>query len=164
LDKEEAMIHSRTLAALLLAAGTWGVASAQQAPAHGAAGTHHQAAAAGAASTQQTPPMAIVKELMTKQLPDYPGKEALMIEVEYPPGGADPVHRHDAHGFIYVLEGTIVMGVRGSEPVTLTAGQTFYEGPNDVHTIGHNASTTKPARFIVLLLKNTGAPVLTPVQ
>ena len=156
------MIYSRTLAALLLAAGTWSTASAQQAPAHGAAGVH-QAPAASRATAQQTPPMAKVKELMTRQLPDYPGKEAVLIEVEYPPGGADPVHRHDAHGFIYVLEGTIVMGVRGDEPVTLTAGQTFYEGPNDVHTIGHNPSTTEPARFLVWLLKNSGAPILTPV-
>jgi quercetin dioxygenase-like cupin family protein len=157
------MIYSRTLATLLLAAGTWSAASAQQAPAHGAAGAH-QPAAAGSATAQQMPPMAKVKELMTRQLPDYPGKEALMIEVVYPPGGADPIHRHDAHGFIYVLEGTIVMGVRGGEPVTLTAGQTFYEGPSDVHTIGHNASATEPARFLVMLLKNSGSPILTPVQ
>ena len=117
------------------------------------------------ALTQQAraePPAAIVTPVMTKPLDDYPGKEALMILVEYPPGAADPVHRHHAHGFIYVLEGSIVMQVRGGKEVTLTPGQSFYEGPNDVHTVGHNASQTKPAKFLVLLLKDKGAPVLVP--
>lgn len=108
------------------------------------------------------PPAAIVTPVMTKPLDDYPGKEALMIVVEYPPGAVDPVHRHHAHGFIYVLEGSIVMQVRGGKEVTLTPGQSFYEGPNDVHTVGHNASQTKPAKFLVLLLKDKGAPVLVP--
>ncbi|PRX27021.1 quercetin dioxygenase-like cupin family protein [Paraburkholderia sp. BL18I3N2] len=107
-------------------------------------------------------PVAIVTPLMTQPLDDYPGKEALMIAVEYPPGAADPVHRHHAHGFIYVQEGSIVMQVKGGKEVTLTPGQTFYEGPNDVHTVGRNASQTKPARFLVLLLKDKGAPVLVP--
>lgn len=119
---------------------------------------------ASAAQAQQEPPLAHVTPLMTKALADYPGKEGLLISVEYPPGAVDPVHRHDAHGFIYVLEGSIVMGVRGGKPVTLTQGQTFYEGPNDVHTIGRNASATKPAKFLVFLLKNSNAPVLTPVE
>jgi quercetin dioxygenase-like cupin family protein len=107
-------------------------------------------------------PDAIVTPLMTQPLADYPGKEALMIAVEYPPGGADPVHRHNAHSFVYVLEGTIVMQVKGGKEVTLTPGQTFYEGPNDIHTVGRNASKTRPAKFIVLLLKDKGAPVLIP--
>jgi len=103
----------------------------------------------------------IVTALMLKELADMAGKEVLMITVEFPPGGADPVHGHDAHGFIYVLEGSIVMQVRGGEEVTLTPGQTFYEGPDDVHTVGRNASSTRPARFLVFLLKNRGvAPVL----
>lgn len=105
-----------------------------------------------------------VAPLMTQALADHPGKEVLMITVEYPPGGADPVHRHDAHGFIYVLEGSIVMGVKGGKEVTLTAGQTFYEGPADVHTVGRNASATKPAKFLVFLIKNRDAPVLVPVE
>jgi quercetin dioxygenase-like cupin family protein len=105
---------------------------------------------------------AVVKPLMTKELPDLPGKEALMITVDYPPGSKDAVHRHNAHAFIYVLEGSIVMQVKGGKPVTLTPGQTFYEGPNDVHVIGRNASTTKPARFLVVFVKNQGAPVLVP--
>jgi quercetin dioxygenase-like cupin family protein len=107
---------------------------------------------------------AVVKPLMTKELADMPGKEALMITVEYPPGSSDAIHRHNAHTFVYVLEGSIVMQVKGGKQVTLTPGQTFYEGPDDVHVVGRNASTTKPARFVVLLLKNQGAPVLVPAQ
>jgi quercetin dioxygenase-like cupin family protein len=107
-------------------------------------------------------PEAIVTPLMTKPLDDYPGKEAMMITVEYPPGSVDPVHRHHAHAFVYVLEGAIVMQLKGGKEVTLTRGQTFYEGPNDIHTVGRNASQTKPAKFIVLLLKDEGAPVLVP--
>lgn len=117
-----------------------------------------------AAVAHASPPPAQVSPLLAKALADYPGKEVQIIEVEYPPGGADPVHRHDAHGFVYVLKGSIAMGVRGGKPVTLTAGQTFYEGPNDVHTIGRNASATQPAKFLVFLLKESGAPVLTPVE
>ena len=98
---------------------------------------------------------------MTKALADYPGKETLMLIAEYPPRAVDPVHRHHAHGFIYVLEGSIVMSVQSGKPTTLTPGQTFYEGPNDVHTIGRNASLTKPAKFLVFLLKNSDEPVLT---
>src|SRR5215467_5784219 len=105
-----------------------------------------------------------VTPLMSKDLPDIPGKEALMITVVYPPGSSDPIHRHNADAFVYVLEGTIVMQLNGGKEVTLTPGQSFYEGPNDVHTIGRNASTTKPAKFIVLLVKNKDAPVLVPVK
>ena len=105
-----------------------------------------------------------VTSLMSKPLSDIPGKELLMITVEYPPGGSDPVHRHNAHALVYVLEGSIVMGVNGEKPVTLTAGQTFYEGPNDIHTVGRNASETMPAKFLVVLLKDKDAPVLTPVK
>ncbi len=119
---------------------------------------------AGTANAQQTPPEAIVTPLMTKALPDYPGKEALMLTVVYPPGAADPVHRHNAHAFVYVLEGSIVMGVRGGKSVTLTPGQTFYEGPNDVHTIGHNASLTESAKFLVVLFKDSDAPVAIPAH
>ncbi|WP_445143540.1 cupin domain-containing protein [Dyella sp. Tek66A03] len=118
------------------------------------------AQAAAPAPTATTPPQAKVSELMTKALKDYPGKEALMITVVYPPGAVDPVHRHNAHAFVYVLEGSIVMGLKGGKEVTLTPGQTFYEGPDDVHTVGRNASQTKPAKFLVLLLKNQGEPVL----
>jgi quercetin dioxygenase-like cupin family protein len=105
-----------------------------------------------------------VTPLMTKALSDIPGKEVLMITVEFPPGGADPVHRHNAHGFIYVLEGSIVMQVRGGPEVTLTPGQTFYEGPGDIHTVGRNASSTRPAKFVVLLLMDTGSPPVVPAQ
>ena len=105
-----------------------------------------------------------VKELFAIDLADYPGKQALMIEVSYPPGAQDMVHRHDAHAFVYVLEGQIVLQVKGQPAVTLKAGQTFYEGPADVHVVGRNASNTEPARFVVVLLKAKGAPVLTPVK
>ena len=105
-----------------------------------------------------------VKDLFAIDLPDSPGKEGRMIEVSYPPGARDVVHRHDAHAFVYVLEGKIIMELKGQPPVTLTAGQTFYEGPTDVHVVGRNASDSEPARFVVVLLKNKGAPILTPVQ
>ena len=105
-----------------------------------------------------------VKDLFAIDLPDAAGKEGRMIEVSYPPGARDMVHRHDAHAFVYVLEGTIVMQLKGQPAVTLSAGQTFYEGPADVHVVGRNASTTEPARFVVVLLKAKGAPILTPVK
>ncbi len=105
-----------------------------------------------------------VTELMSKDLPEYPGKEGLMIMVEYPPGSSDPVHRHNADAFLYVLEGSVIMQVKGGKEVTLTPGQTFYEGPADVHVVGRNASSTKPAKFVVFLVKDKGAPVLVPVQ
>lgn len=101
-----------------------------------------------------------VSSLMVKQLANIPGKEVEMITVVYPPGSQDPIHRHNAHAFVYVLEGSIIMQVKGGEQVTLGPGQTFYEGINDVHTVGRNASTTQPAKFVVLLLKDKGAPVL----
>jgi len=105
-----------------------------------------------------------VTEVFSKDLSDIPGKEGSMITVEYPPGSADPVHRHNAHGFIYVLEGSIVMQVRGGKKVTLTAGQSFYEGPDDVHVVGRNASQTAPAKFVVFLVKDKGAPVFIPTN
>ena len=122
------------------------------------------AAACLAVAHAEAAPEAKVAPLMSKDLADLPGKEGLMITVDYPPGAVDPVHRHNAHAFLYVLEGSIVMGVRGGKEVTLTAGQTFYEGPTDVHTVGRNASKTKPAKFIVFLVKDKGAPVLIPTN
>jgi len=105
-----------------------------------------------------------VTQVLSKDLTDFPGKEGLMLTVEYPPGGADPVHRHNAHAFVYVLEGSIVMQLQGGKETTLTPGQTFYEGPDDVHVVGRNASQTKPAKFVVLLVKDKGAPALVPVK
>ena len=106
----------------------------------------------------------VVTPLMTKALPDIPGKEALMLTVVYPPGGGDPVHRHNAHAFVYVLEGTVEMQLKGQKAVTLTAGQAFYEGPDDVHVVGRSASTTKPAKILVVLVKKQGAPAVVPVD
>jgi quercetin dioxygenase-like cupin family protein len=109
-------------------------------------------------------PPAEVKEIMSKPFPDIPGKEGLVLLVTYPPGGADEIHRHNAHAFVYVLEGAIVMQLRGAEPVTVKAGESFYEGPNDVHIVGRSASDTKSAKFVVFLVKNQGAPALIPVK
>jgi quercetin dioxygenase-like cupin family protein len=120
--------------------------------------------AAGTAGAQQAPTQVRVTPLMTKALADNPGKEVVVITVEYPPGGEDPVHRHNAHAFIYVLQGSIVMGVRGGKTVTLAPGQTFYEGPNDIHTVGRNASLTEPAKFLVFLIKEKTKPIFIPVK
>jgi len=105
-----------------------------------------------------------VTQVLSKDLTDIPGKEGVMLTVEYPPGGSDPVHRHNADGFIYVLEGSVVMQVRGGKETILTPGQSFYEGPDDVHVVGRNASQTKPAKFLVFLVKGKGAPVLVPAN
>ena len=105
-----------------------------------------------------------VTELMSKNLTSLPGKEGLMITVEYPPGHSDQVHRHDAYAFVYVLEGSVVMQVRGGKEVTLTPGQTFYEGSDHVHVLGRNASQTKAAKFVVFFVKDKGAPVLVPTN
>src|SRR5215510_12041340 len=121
-------------------------------------------ALAGLMSSTLLAQEAKVTELLSKDLANFPGKEGLMITVEYPPGSTDPVHRHNAHGFIYVLKGSIVMQVRGGKEVTLTPGQTFYEGPDDVHVVGRNASKTKPAKFVVIFVKDKGAPVLVPAN
>lgn len=114
----------------------------------------------GTAMAQQ----AKVTSLMSKDLPDNPGKELLMITVEHAPGGSSPVHRHNAHAFVYVLEGSVVMQVKGGQPVTLTPGQSFYEGPDDIHVVDRNASSTKPAKFLVVMIKDKGAPALVPVK
>ena len=109
-------------------------------------------------------PPADVKEILSKPLPDLPGKEGLVLTVTYPPGGADQIHRHDAHAFVYVLEGSVVMQLRGAEPVTLKTGETFYEGPNDVHIVSRNASDSQPAKFVVFLVKNQGVPAVLPAK
>jgi quercetin dioxygenase-like cupin family protein len=105
-----------------------------------------------------------VTSLMSKDLPESPGKEMLMITVEHAPGGSSPVHRHNAHAMVYVLEGSVVMQVKGGKQVTLTAGQSFYEGPDDVHVVDRNASRTKPAKFLVVLIKDKGAPAVVPAE
>ena len=122
--------------------------------------SHNAAAGHSSANDKE----AKVTSLFSKELTDLPGKEGLMLMVEYPPGSSDPIHRHNAHGFIYLLEGSIIMQVRGGQEVTLTPGQTFYEGPEDVHVVGRNASQTKPAKFVVFFVKNKGAPVLEPAK
>jgi quercetin dioxygenase-like cupin family protein len=105
-----------------------------------------------------------VTSLMSKALTDNPAKEVLMITVEHAPGGSNAIHRHNAQAFVYVLEGSVVMQLKGGQPVTLTPGQTFYEGPDDVHVVDRNASSTQPAKFLVVLIKNKGAPAVVPVE
>jgi quercetin dioxygenase-like cupin family protein len=105
-----------------------------------------------------------VTSLMSKDLAENPGKEVLMITVEHAPGGSSPIHRHNAQAFVYVLEGSVVMQLKGGEQVTLTPGQTFYEGPDDVHVVDRNASSTEPAKFLVVLIKDKDAPALVPVE
>jgi quercetin dioxygenase-like cupin family protein len=105
-----------------------------------------------------------VTSLMSKDLPESLGKEVLMITVEHAPGGSSPIHRHNAQAFVYVLEGSAVMQVKGGKQVILTPGQTFYEGPADVHVVGRNASSTKPVKFLVFMIRDKGAPVLVPVE
>ena len=107
---------------------------------------------------------ATVRPLLSKDLVGVPGRELSMITVEYPPGGRDPVHTHDAQAVVYVLEGSVVMQVKGGAPMTLTPGQTFYEGPDDVHIVGRNASQTAPAKFLVFFVKDKGGPILVPAK
>lgn len=115
-------------------------------------------AGAGAAQT------AVVTPLLSRDLTGIAGKEGAMMTVEYPPGAADPIHRHGAYVFVYVLEGSVVMQAKGAAPVTLRPGQTFYEGPDDVHLVGRNASSTEPAKFLAFFVKDKGAPVVMPAQ
>jgi quercetin dioxygenase-like cupin family protein len=115
-------------------------------------------------TSPMTAQQAEVLPLMARDLSDIPGKEVVMMTVTYPPDSSDPVHRHYAHAFVYVLEGSIVMQVKGGKEVTLTPGQTFYEGPDDIHVVGRNASKTQPAKFLVVMLKDKGSPIQVPVK
>jgi quercetin dioxygenase-like cupin family protein len=110
------------------------------------------------AGDSPAPPSAAVKELMKRNVAGMSGKEILMITVEYVPGGASLPHRHNAQVFVYVLDGAVNMQVAGGSPVTLGPGETFYEGPEDIHTVSANASQTKPARILVFMIKDAGAP------
>jgi len=114
----------------------------------------------GTATAQE----AKVTSLMSKDLPESPSKEMLMIIVDHAPGGSNPAHRHNAHAMVYVLEGSVIMQLKGGKQVTLKPGQAFYEGPGDIHVIDRNASSTKPAKFLVVLIKEKGAPALVPAE
>lgn len=116
---------------------------------------------AGSVLPAQTDP---VKILMSQDLSGVPGREVSMITVDYPPGASTPAHTHHAQALVYVLEGSIVMQAKGKEPVTLTKGQTWSEGRDDVHVVSRNASTSVPARYLVFMVKDKGAPILTPVK
>ena len=115
-------------------------------------------------STMLVAQEAKVAPLMSKDLAECPGKEGVMITVEYPPGHSDEIHRHNAYVFVYVLEGSVEMQVRGGKEVTLTPGQTFYEGPDAVHVLGQNTSKTKPAKFVAFFVKNKGAAITVPAK
>jgi quercetin dioxygenase-like cupin family protein len=107
---------------------------------------------------------ATIKPVLSKELVGNPEKELAMITVEYPPGAVDPVHTHNAQAMVYVLEGSVVMQVKGKPPLTLLPGQTFYEEPGDVHVVARNASQTAPAKFVVFFVKDKGAPILVPTK
>ena len=117
-----------------------------------------------AAAEDVKTPAAVAKPLLTRSLPDLPGKEAMVLTVEYPPGGASAPHRHDANTFVYVLEGAVVMQVEGGKEIRLEPGDTFYESPTDVHTVSRNASATEPAKFLVFFVKDQGKPPSTPIS
>jgi quercetin dioxygenase-like cupin family protein len=151
-------MNRRTLSWVAAAGLAVGIAAVAPLGRSGRAASAQAAPEAGGAAA----PEAKVTKLFSKDLEDFPGKVGLMITVEYPPGSVDPVHRHHAHAFLYVLEGSVVMQVKGGKEVTLKPGDTFYEGPDDVHTVGRNASKTEPAKFLVFFVKNKGAPVLVP--
>jgi quercetin dioxygenase-like cupin family protein len=121
------------------------------------------AIAPGATGEAKAPP-AKASVLLTRALADIDGKEAVMLTVEYPPGGASAPHRHNANTFVYMLEGSVVMQVKGGEQVTLKPGDTFYESPSDIHSVSRNASKTAPAKFLVFFIKDAGAPPLVPVE
>lgn len=114
---------------------------------------------AGTTAAQNTK----VTPLLSRDLADIAGKEGVLLTVQYPPGGEDPIHRHNAHVFVYILEGSVTMQVQGAAPITLQPGQSFYEGPNDIHLVGRNASTSKPAKFLAFFVKDKGAPAVVPV-
>jgi quercetin dioxygenase-like cupin family protein len=117
-----------------------------------------------AAADDTKAPAAVAKPLLTRPLPDIPGKEAMVLTVEYPPGGASAPHRHDANTFVYVLEGAVVMQVEGGKEITLEPGDTFYESPTDIHSVSRNASATEPAKFLVFFIKDQGKPPSAPIS
>src|SRR5882672_4713602 len=151
-------VRAAAVAVLLLGGIVVGALSLRDAAAQDSSAKQSKVAATMEANEAKVTP------LFSKDLTDFPGKEGLMAMVEYPPGSSDPIHRHNAHAFVYVLEGSIVMQVRGGKEVTLTPGQTFYEGPDDIHIVGRNASQTKPAKFVVFLVKEKGAPAVVPAN
>jgi quercetin dioxygenase-like cupin family protein len=118
------------------------------------------------AQTAVTPPVAqeTITTLLTKDVAGFPGEEALMYTVDFPPGYSSPVHRHNAQVSVYVLEGSVVMQVRGQKELTLQPGHTFYEAPDDIHIVSRNASSTKPAKFLVFMIHKEGAPLVIPAK
>jgi len=112
----------------------------------------------------QTPPRSVGKDLMVKELPDLAGKEALVRANTYPPGSSNPPHRHDAHVFLHILEGQLIVQLKGGQPVTLNAGDTYYEAPSDIHVMSRNPSATVPVKALIFMVKDKGAPATTLVK
>jgi quercetin dioxygenase-like cupin family protein len=115
--------------------------------------------AQNAAATQET-----ITPLITKDLAGSASEQVLMYTVDFPPGFSSPIHRHNAQVSVYVLDGSVVMQVRGQKEVTLRPGQSFYEDPADIHTVSRNASNTKPAKFLVFMINKKGAPLVIPAK
>ncbi|MEO7728520.1 MAG: cupin domain-containing protein [Burkholderiales bacterium] len=120
--------------------------------------------ALAAAQSSGAAPQSSRKILMVKDLPDFPGKEATVLIVEYPPGTSNPPHRHNGHVFLHVLEGQLNAQVKGGELTVLNPGSTYYESPTDIHIISRNPSSTVPAKAMIFLIHDQGAPLSTPVK
>jgi len=116
------------------------------------------------AQAADAPSSGVVTPLMAKELTGISNKEGTMLTVVYPPGGSSVAHKHDAHVFVYVLEGAVKMQVDGQPVVTLKAGQTFYENPADVHRVSANASSTEPAKILVFMVKDKDKPATRPAD
>lgn len=123
-----------------------------------------QAQASGADGQVQAPPApaAASPGLMSRDVIGLPGKEVVVAAIPSPPGQISPPHRHNAQVFVYILQGTMIMQVKGGPRMTLGAGQVFYESPSDIHTVSANASKTEPAKFLAILIKDKGKPAVFP--
>lgn len=117
-----------------------------------------------AAAQSSAPPRSSGKDLMVRELPDLAGKEALVRANVYPPGTSNPPHRHDAHVFLHILEGQLIVQLKGGQPVTLNPGDTYYESPGDVHVMSRNPSDTVPVKALIFMVKEKGAPATTLVK
>jgi quercetin dioxygenase-like cupin family protein len=86
---------------------------------------------------------------------DFPSRDGLAVQavrVDYEPGGFSRVHRHPAGAYVYVIDGSVMFGLGGREPVLLNAGDSFYEPPGALHSVSRNASQDLPASFIAFFV------------
>ena len=112
----------------------------------------------------QDAPRSVGKDLVVKTLPDLAGREAVVRSNVYPPGTSNPPHRHDAHVFLHLLEGQLIVQLKDAQPVTLNPGDTYYESPNDIHMVSRNPSDSVPAKALIFMVKKIGAPSTTLVK